>query len=248
MSSSYGPPEMMAVAMARLIRDGELVFVGVNSPLPLVAVSLARRLHAPSSTLLSIGGGINPTPNKLGPATSNARLSVGSASVFDNVDFYGLVARGGVDTTFLGLAQVDERARVNSSFIGERQRPAVRFPGGGGAAAILPLSRRVILWRASHSPRIFVKEVPFVTSAGNIDRIVTPLCIFRKEKGQLVLDSLHPYVTRERLVESTGFAIKNLDGAPLTPPPTEGELAELMRVDPEGVRRVEFPGRELSAA
>jgi len=247
-SVAYGPPEMMAVAMARLIRDGELVFIGVNSPLPLVAASLARRLHAPNCTLLSIGGGVNPTPAGLGAATSSARLSIGSASVFDNVDFYGLVARGGVDTTFLGLAQIDERGRVNSSFIGEQKRPTVRFPGGGGAATILPLSRRVILWRASHSPRIFVEEVPFVTSAGNIDRVVTPLCTFRKEEGFLVLDSIHSYIDRERLAKSTGFAIRNLDRAPVTPPPTAAELSELERLDPTGVRRSEFPPGDLSAA
>jgi glutaconate CoA-transferase subunit B len=241
---AYGPPEMMAVAMARLIRDREVLFVGVNSPLPLVAAAVARRLHAPNSTLLTIGGGINPTLAKLAPATSAAKLSDGSASVFDNVDFYALIGRGGIDTTFLGLAQVDERAQVNSSYIGERRRPTVRFPGGGGAAAIVPLSRRVILWRASHSPRIFVKQVPFVTSAGNIDRIVTPLCTFRKEDGRLVLDSVHPNVGRAHLAESTGFAIQNLDEAPVTPPPTEAELAELQRVDPDGVRWVEFPSPE----
>jgi len=237
-------PDIMAVAMARLIRDGELVFVGVNSPLPLVAATLARRLHAPNSTLLSIGGGFNPTPARLGPATSSAKLSAGSASVFDNVDFYGLVARRGVDLTFLGLGQLDERGRVNSSFIGERHRPEVRFPGGGGAATILPLARRVVLWRAAHSPRIFVKRVPFVTSAGNIDRVVTPLCVFRLDAGRLVLDGLHPGVSREELAENTGFAIANLPEAPVTQPPTQEELTELRRIDPDEVRRVEFSRRD----
>jgi glutaconate CoA-transferase subunit B len=234
---------MMAVAMSRLIRNGEVVFVGVNSPLPLVAATLARSLHAPASTLLTIGGGLNPRPSKLQPATSSAKLSAGSASVFDNVDFYGLVGRRGIGTTFLGLGQLDARGRVNSSFIGEQRKPVMRFPGGGGAATILPLSGRVILWRASHSPRIFVPEVPFVTSAGNIDRVVTPLCVFRKDGGELVLDSIHPYVTRQRLIESTGFPIQNLDQAPVTPPPTDPELEALARVDPEGVRRSEFPAR-----
>jgi glutaconate CoA-transferase subunit B len=243
MSDPYGPAEMMAVAMARLIRDGELVFVGVNSPLPLVAATLAKALHAPNSTLLTIGGGINPRPAKLHAATSSAKLSAGSASVFDNVDFYGLVGRRTIDITFLGLGQVDARGRVNSSFIGEQRRPAVRFPGGGGAATILPLSRRVILWRASHSPRIFVEEVSFVTSAGNIDRVVTPLCNFRKENGALVLDSIHPGVTRAHLAENTGFPIQNLDQAPVTPPPTVEELSTLDRIDPEAVRRIEFPSR-----
>ncbi len=244
MNSAYGAPEMMAVAMARLIRDGELVFIGVNSPLPFVAATLARRLNAPSSTLLSIGGGLNPTPARLGPATSSPKLSAGSASVFDNVDFYGLVARRGVDLTFLGLGQVDERGRVNSSFIGERHRPDVRFPGGGGAATILPLARRVVLWRAAHSPRIFVKDVPFVTSAGNVDRVVTPLCVFRLEAGHLVLDTVHPDVSRQQLAESTGFPIANLAEAPVTRPPTQEELLELRRIDPDEVRRVEFSRRD----
>ena len=244
MSPASDASDMMAVAMARLIRDGELVFVGVNSPLPLVAATLARRLHAPNSTLLSIGGGFNPTPARLGPATSSAKLSAGSASVFDNVDFYGLVARRGVDLTFLGLGQLDERGRVNSSFIGERHRPEVRFPGGGGAATILPLARRVVLWRAAHSPRIFVKRVPFVTSAGNIDRVVTPLCVFRLDAGRLVLDGLHPGVSREELAENTGFAIANLPEAPVTQPPTQEELTELRRIDPDEVRRVEFSRRD----
>ena len=244
MSAAYDAPEMMAVAMARLIRDLELVFVGVNSPLPFVAAALARTLHAPNCTLLSIGGGLNPTPARLGPATSSAKLSAGSASVFDNVDFYGLVARGGVDLTFLGLGQLDERGRVNSSFIGERHRPEIRFPGGGGAATILPLARRVVLWRAAHSPRIFVKQVPFVTSAGNVDRVVTPLCVFRLDAGRLVLDSIHPGVSREQLAQSTGFTIANLPEAPLTRPPTQEELSELRRIDPDEVRRVEFSRRD----
>ena len=244
MSPAYDAPEMMAVAMARLIRDRELVFVGVNSPLPFVAAALARTLHAPNCTLLSIGGGLNPTPARLEPATSSAKLSAGSASVFDNVDFYGLVARRGVDLTFLGLGQLDERGRVNSSFIGERHRPEIRFPGGGGAATILPLARRVVLWRAAHSPRIFVKQVPFVTSAGNVDRVVTPLCVFRLDAGRLVLDSIHPGVSREQLAQSTGFTIANLPEAPLTRPPTQEELSELRRIDPDEVRRVEFSRRD----
>ena len=237
----------MAVAMARLIRDGELVFVGVNSPLPFVAAMLARRMHAPNSTFLSIGGGLNPTPARLAPATSSAPLSAGSASVFDNVDFYGLVARRGIDMTFLGLGQVDERGRVNSSFIGERRRPTVRLPGGGGAATILPLSGRVVLWRAAHSARIFVKEVPFVTSAGNLDRIVTPLCVFRFEQGHLQLESIHPYASREQLAANTGFALGNLHEAPLTAAPSAEELAELSRVDPQAIRRVEFARQNVRA-
>jgi glutaconate CoA-transferase subunit B len=240
MSLSYSPADMMAVSMARLIRNGEVVFVGVNSPLPLTAVTLARRCNAPNCTFISVGGGINPTVDKIMAATSTADLGRGSASIFDNQEIYGLNGRGGFDLTFLGMAQVDARGVVNSSFVGERKKPTVRFPGGGGGPAILPKSKRVILWRAGHSTKIFVKEVNFKTSDGNLERIVTPLCIFRKENGWLVLDSIHHGVTRKELAEKTGFVIPNLDLAPVTPQPTDEELAVIREIDPDNIRRVEF--------
>ena len=240
MSASYSSADIMAVAMARLIRDGEVVFVGVNSPLPLAAATLARRHNAPNCTFISVGGGINPTVDKIMAATSTADLGRGSASIFDNQEIYGLNGRGGFDLTFLGMAQVDAKGRVNSSFIGERDKPKVRFPGGGGGPAILPMSKRAVLWRAGHSPKIFVEEVRFTTSAGNVDRIVTPLCIFRKEDGRLVLESIHPGVTRAELAEKTGFRIPNLESAPVTPEPTAAELSIIREIDPDNVRRVEF--------
>ena len=123
MSVSYSPADMMAVSMARLIRDGEVVFVGVNSPLPLAAATLARRLNAPNCTFISVGGGINPTVDRIMAATSTADLGRGSASIFDNQEIYGMNGRGGFDLTFLGMAQVDAKGRVNSSFIGDREKP-----------------------------------------------------------------------------------------------------------------------------
>lgn len=230
----------MAVSMARQVRNDEIVFVGVNSPLPLAAVVLARKLHAPRSTFVSVGGGINPTVDRIIAATSSAELGRGSASIFNNEEVYGLNGRGGIDLTFLGMAQVDANGRVNSSYVGGRERPKVRFPGGGGAPAILPMAKRAILWRAGHSRNIFVEKVEFTTSSGNLDRIVTPLCVFRNDKGRLVLDSIHPGVTREELADKTGFTIPNLDDAPVTPEPSAAELDTLQSLDPDNVRRIEF--------
>ncbi|HET8609181.1 MAG TPA: CoA-transferase [Burkholderiales bacterium] len=248
MSVKYNRADMMAVAMARLIADRERVFVGVNSPLPMVAATLALKLHATHADFITIAGGINARPPRLAAATSSARLSAGSASVFDNEDFYGLNARGGVDVSFLGMAQIDAQANVNSSFIGGQTKPKVRFPGGGGAAVILPLTRRIILWRAAHSPRVFVERCEFVTSAGNIDSVVTPLCVFRKLDGRLALESIHPYVERAELQKQTGFAIPNLDAAPVTPEPTARELEMLGRIDPDRIRETEFRPAELAVA
>ena len=142
--------------------------------------------------------------------------------------------------TDYAIYMMDAEGRVNSSFIGPRDRPKVRFPGGGGAPAILPMAKRVIVWRAGHTPKIFVEKVEFVTSTGNVDRVVTPLCVFRKENGRLVLESIHPGVTRQQLAGSTGFKIPNLDDAPETPEPTAEELSTLREIDSGNVRRAEF--------
>lgn len=241
MSATLSKADMMAVAMARIIRDGEIVFVGVNSPLPLAAVSVARRVNAPRCTFISVGGGINPSVDKVMPDTSSADLGLGSAAIFDNQEVYGLNGRGGFDLTFLGMAQVDRRGHVNSSFVGDRDRPKVRFPGGGGGPAILPKAKRVVLWRADHSPKIFVEKVAFTTSSGNLERIVTPLCVFRMGSESLELESIHPGVTREELADRTGFDIPRLNEAPVTAPPTAEELAALQAVDAANVRQVEFP-------
>lgn len=237
---------MMAVAMARLIRDDETVFVGVNSPLPLVAAALAVRTHAKHATLITIAGGINPELSHLTAATTDPGLARGSASVFDNPDLYDLVARGGVDLTFLGVAQADKHANLNSSVVGSHSSPTVRFPGGGGAAYILPLAGRTVVWRAAHTRRIFVERCDFVTAAGNVDRIVTPRCVFKREGGQLVLESVHPYVTREELQAQTGFTIAGLKEAVVTLAPTDHELAQLDAIDPTNVRSSEFDLRDLA--
>ncbi len=126
------------------------------------------------------------------------------------------------------------------SAIGEFAHPRVRLPGGAGSALILPTARRTILWRTQHTPRSLVERLDFVTAAGNVDRLVTPLCVFRMQHGRLVLEALMPGVDLATVQQQTGFAVVS-DGSPARlPPPTEAELAALAAIDPERVRDVEF--------
>lgn len=233
------PADMETIELARTIRDGETVFVGVNSPLPMAAALLARATTAPEITLLTIAGGVNPVPVEYTPATSDSIFAAGSASILDNLAFYDLVARGGIDLTFLGGAQIDRTGHVNSSFIGDQSSPKVRLPGGGGAAFILPLAGRVAIWRASHDRRIFVDNCDFITAAGNLDRVVTPLCTFEVSGGELAVATIHPGVDGEVLRERTGFEV-DLGGCRTTPSPTPDELEALRRADPQGIRFSEF--------
>jgi glutaconate CoA-transferase, subunit B len=233
------PDTMMVVAMARLLRNGERVFHGVASPLPMVAILLAQRLQAPDLVYINITGGVNPLPESLPITTVDPRLAHGSHVILRLADIFDMSARGDLDTAFLGGVQIDGQGRINMSVIGPYDHPKVRLPGGAGSAAILPTAGRTILWRTKHDPRTFVEKLAFVTAGGNVDRVVTPLCVFVKRDGRLYLESIHPYSSPEEVRRQTGFAVET-EGVPFTPAPMPAELAALAAVDPEYVRLVEF--------
>jgi glutaconate CoA-transferase subunit B len=230
----------MAVSLARLLRDGETVFHGVASPLPMVAILMAQRLQAPNLVYLNITGSTDPSPEKLPVSTVDPRLLKGTRSMVMLTDLFDLAARGRLDTAFLSGVQIDAQGRINMSVIGEFGRPKVRLPGGAGSAALMPSARRTILWRTRHDPRVFVPKLDFVTATGNVDRVVTPLCIFRRREGRLVVESIHPGVSPEQLVAATGFEIEVDESTLITPKPTKAEVAALAAVDPEGVSFSEF--------
>jgi glutaconate CoA-transferase subunit B len=181
----------MAIAMSRLLRDGERVMHGVASPLPMVAILLAKSLHAPNLVYLNITGGVDPSPAHLPTSTVDPALLAGVRSLVTLTDVFDMSARGMLDTAFLGGAQIDAHGRINLSVIGSFKRPRVRLPGGAGSGALMPTARRTILWRTRHDPRTFVERLSFVTAAGNVDRVVTPLCVFRRIDGRLQIESIH---------------------------------------------------------
>jgi glutaconate CoA-transferase subunit B len=228
----------MAVCLARCLRDGEVAFHGVASPLPMVAILLAQRTFAPHLVYLNTGGTVNPVPAELPESTADPALYSGAAATFDLVDVFDLAARGGLDVVFHSGIQIDRRGRINLSAIGDDyRRPRVRLPGGAGSAHLMPTAKRVVLWRTRHDTATFVENVSVVTGAGNVDRVVTPLCIFRGVGGLLELESIHPGIRFDQVQEATGWELRP---APETPPPTAAELAALRDVDPKRVRDVEF--------
>jgi glutaconate CoA-transferase subunit B len=239
-SVDIAPWDMMAVAMARLLHSGQTVFHGVASPLPMVATLLAKRLHAPDLTYLNITGAVDGQPDSLPVSTVDPALLTGTRSLVTLADLFDLSARGRLDVAFLSGVQIDGQGRINMSAIGDWERPTVRLPGGAGSAVLMPTARRVILWRTRHDRRTFVERLDFVTAAGNVDRVVTPLGVFVRRGEWLEVESLHPDVTPETFREATGFAVEVGAETPTTPPPTVDELAALRMVDPEGIRSSEF--------
>ncbi len=238
------PDILMPIAMARLLRNDETVFHGVASPLPMVAILLAKALHAPDLVYLNITGSTDPIPETLPRSTVDPALFAHTRSRVTLIELFDLSARGQLDTAFLSGVQIDRGGNINMSLIpgpdGDPHRPKVRLPGGAGSAAIMPTAKRTILWRTKHDPRVFVERVAFRTTGGNVDRVVTPLCIFRRVDGTLEVESIHPYATPDQVRVQTGWPVNVDDSTPRTPEPSAEELKALAAVDPQNVRLIEF--------
>jgi glutaconate CoA-transferase subunit B len=237
---TVGPPELMAVALARLVRDGEVACHGVNSLLGSLALALARRLHAPGLRHVSIGGGLDAAPASLPRSSSGPGWLDGSPVVLSNVDVYQLALRGRFDVMLMGAVQVDVRGRINSTVIGPFERPAVRLPGGGGAAVLFQVVRRIVVYRTRHDPQAFPGAVDFVTATGNLDRVVTPLAVFRMAPEGLRLEGLQPGTTLAEVARRTGFPVVPAAGCAELPPPRPEELTALAALDPERLRDLDF--------
>jgi glutaconate CoA-transferase subunit B len=219
--------------LARFIRPHEVTFSGVNSTLPMLACLQAKRAYDFEFVYINVAGGVQPTPSKIPLSSSDPVLSEGSTAIFANEDFYDLCTRGRMDLCFLGAAQVDGLGRTNVSTIGDWHNPKVRLPGGGGGAVMLPTARRAVTWRTEHSKRTLVETLDFVTAAGGMHGVVTPLAVFVKREGRLVLQSWHPERSLDEVVARTGFAV-DARGAEPTPPPTPREIDALRSLDPQG--------------
>lgn len=239
-NENYQVSDIMICAMARLIHNGENVFHGVSSHMPMLAVMLAKALHAPEAVYLNIPGGVDPKPKSLEKYTSaGAELFEQAVSVFPLAEVFDLSMRGRLDVAFLSGIQFDKTGNVNASVIGDYHKPKVRMPGGAGSAVLIPTAKRAIIWRTKHDKRTFVEQVDFITTRGNIDRIVTPLCIFKYENGELVLDTIHPTSSLQEVIDNTGFEVK-YSSIEFTPLPTKDELTILKRMDPKNYRNIEF--------
>ncbi len=232
--------DIMVCAMARMIRDGDKVFHGVSSHMPMIATLLAKKTHAPGAVHLNIPGGVDPKEPRLASFTSAGSELIETASAsFPLMEVFDLSMRGGLDVAFLSGVQFDNAGTVNASVIGDYHAPKVRLPGGAGSAVLIPTARRAIIWRTKHDKRTFVQNVDFMTARGNVSAIVTPLCVFTMYGGELILDSVHPTSTIDEVAQNTGFPIRYLE-LKTSPAPTDEELRLLQLIDPNDLRNIEF--------
>jgi glutaconate CoA-transferase subunit B len=248
---NYTASELMTINAARLLRDGDVVFVGVG--LPNLACNLARRLHAPNLTMIYEAGVVGAQPARLPLSIGDPTLVSGAASVCSMYEIFAFyLQRGLIDVGFLGGAQIDRFGNVNATVIGDYAHPKVRLPGSGGAAEIAAWAKRTYLL-APHQKRRFPEHCDFITSAGFLDggearaqaglagggplAVVTDLGLLEPdENGELTLTALHPGATAEQARFNTGWDLKTAPAIRATAPPSEHELRLLREeLDPEGI-------------
>ena len=245
--ADYRASEMMVVAAARQLRDGQIIFVGIG--LPFLAAILAKRTHAPRALLLCESGVVDADPARLPLSVADPALVDGTASIATLLDYFGLYLVGGrVDVGFIGGAQVDRWGNVNSTVIGPYGRPKVRLPGSGGACEIAAQARQVLIVMPQDRRR-FVPKVDFITSpgwcggpegrralgyrGGGPALVASDKALFRFDAaGEMVLAALHPGVALEEVQAATGWPLKVSDAVARLDPPTPAELIALRAIDP----------------
>jgi glutaconate CoA-transferase subunit B len=239
-AQAYSRAELMIAAAARELAGTRVCFVGIG--LPNLAVNLARLTVAPDVELIYEAGAYGAQPARLPLSIGDPTIVTGARAVMSQADLFGLyLQRGLVDVGFLGAAQIDRHGTINTTVIGDYDRPETRLPGAGGATEIALHSRAVfVVMRQSR--RSFVERVDFRTSPGHAPGrtggptvVVTDLAVYRfDDDGEMRLDSLHPGHTLEDVHAAMAWQVRVAPTVTETPPPTPGELRLLREVlDPE---------------
>jgi glutaconate CoA-transferase, subunit B len=247
-AATYSAAEMMTIAAARALPNGATCLVGIG--LPGTAAILARRVHAPELVLVYESGPIGAKPDYLPLSIGDGILADTADSVVSVVEIFNYwVQPGRIDIGFLGVAQLDRYANINTTVIGSSYAsPQVRLPGAGGAPEIAASCGEVIIVARQTSER-FVGRLDFVTSVGHGSggdsrlrlglrgrgptAVITDLGVLEPdpETRELVLTRLHPGVTAETARAATGWDLRVAEQLETTDPPTDEELRTLRELE-----------------
>lgn len=244
---SATPSEIMTIVAARLLRNGAVCFVGIG--IPSRAANLARLTHAPEAVLFYESGTIGASPDVLPLSIGDGVLATTADTVVPVPEVFAYWLQGGrVEIGFLGAAQVDRHANLNSTVIGPYANPKIRLPGAGGAPEIAAHAAETLVI-INHDRRKLVERVDFITTAGFLTggdarekagltgggptAVITDLCVLRPEANthELVVSQLHPGVTRDQVIDATGWDVRFSDDLCETASPTELELQVLRDLD-----------------
>jgi glutaconate CoA-transferase, subunit B len=235
--------EVQTIVAARRLRHTKTVFIGVGRPS--TAALLARMVHNPELILIYESGTIGAKPFHIPLSIGDGELAETADSIVSVPEMFNYwIGAGRIDVAFLGAAQIDRHANLNSTVIGPYEQPKTRLPGAGGAPEIAASCGEVIVI-APHAKRTFVEKLDFVTTVGHGDgpgtrerlgfrgrgptAVITDLGVLEPDPDtcELVLTQIHPGVEVDKVREETGWELRVADELETTDPPTAEELAKL---------------------
>lgn len=239
----YTPTEMMTIAAARALKSSDVCFVGIG--MPSAAANLARLTHAPDITLIYESGTLGTKPTALPLSIGDGELCETALTTVSVPEMFRYWLMGGrITVGFLGGAQIDRFANLNTTVVGAYAKPKVRLPGGGGAPEIAISCGEIFIIMAQ-SRRSFVSKLDFVTSLGHGEggdhrarlgvktkgptRLLTDLAVFEPDPNsrEMTVVSIHPGVTRAMIAENTGWDVRYAPTVKETPAPSTRELEAL---------------------
>jgi glutaconate CoA-transferase subunit B len=238
--TGYKPAELLICTASRLMDDNSTAFIGTG--IPMLAASLAQRMHAPNLVAVFEFGGT-------GAILEELPLAVGGESTFHRAiaaagicDVMETAQRGFIEYGFLGGAQIDPYGNLNSTVIGDFKHPKVRLPGSGGGNDVGSFCWQTIAIMR-HDKRRFVEQVDFITTPGYLNgpearesaglppgtgpyRVVSNLAVlgYHPDTKRMMLLATQPGVTVADVVDNTGFKLVIPDQIESNPPPTTEEL------------------------
>ena len=251
--SNYTPSEFMIALSSRALAGERIVFVGVG--LPNIACNLAKRTVSPELELVYESGVFGARPERLPLSIGDPTLVSGAKSVCSSADLFSLYLQAGrIEVAFLGAAQIDRFGNLNTTVIGDYNKPKVRLPGSGGACEIAIHAKKIFMI-ARLTKRTFVERLDFCTSPGHLSGrkgeraelgipgsgpqlVVTDMAIFgfAQESNELVLNFLRPGVSVEEVRDKISWPIKVAKNIQTSDPPTAEELRLIREeLDPEGI-------------
>jgi acyl CoA:acetate/3-ketoacid CoA transferase alpha subunit/acyl CoA:acetate/3-ketoacid CoA transferase beta subunit len=275
-AQEFEPADQMVVSLARTIDDGDTIVLGSFTPLAYTAYMLAKLTHAPNAFVVGYSG-VDPFPFQLGFFTSEAACTEFAAGLWSMTEaIEALHFRGKGDVEAVSSAQMDANGDINISWLALPVRDAegkatdelnprgLRLPGGAGAPVVFGLHRKSVAYFANHSKNVFVPKVNYVTGtryyltdAERLSQglrpgpmiVVTNLCVMEmRERGKWVAYSLHRGVQPKDVIDNTGFPMEIPPDCPVTEPPTLQEIELIRKIDPQGIRLLDFmSGKERAA-
>jgi glutaconate CoA-transferase subunit B len=244
--------ELMVCVAARQLEDGKTAVIGTG--MPLAAAMLALKTTAPNLIVMFEAGSVAPQLKKLPISVADSHTQSGCIFHGSMNEIMEACQRGIVDYTFLGGAQIDMYGNINSTMIGTKyQHPKVRLPGSGGANDLASFCWKTLVI-TPHDKRRFVSQVDFLTTPGYLTgagarervglppgsgpyKVISTLALMGYDSAtkRMCVESLHPGITKQAVIENTSFEMLFADVLTVTPEPTEQELDILRKqVDPEG--------------